>query len=101
MPSFAFATFPTTTFARLLVALLEFEAPKQAVVLDFLLKDLHGPFKVIVNDLDLQATELSQISRPFLFITRFAGRPENPDINISNFIKIKLYNKFFLKTTEN
>lgn len=75
MPSFAFATFPTTTFARLLVALLEFEAPKQAVVLDFLLKDLHGPFKVIVNDLDLQTTKLSQISRPFLSIAGFPGRP--------------------------
>lgn len=99
MPSFTFTTFPPPTFARLLIALLEFEAPKQAVVLDFLLEDLHGPFKVIVNDLDLQTTELSQISRPFLFITRFRGRPENPDINVSYFVKKLLYNMFFLKTT--
>ena len=87
MPSFAFATFPTTTFARLLVTLLEFKAPKQAVILDLLLEDLHGPFKVIVDDLDLQTTKLSQISRPFLFIAGFPGRPEDPDISISYFVK--------------
>jgi hypothetical protein len=32
--------------------------------LDFLLEHFHGLFKVIIDDLDLQVTELSQLISP-------------------------------------
>jgi hypothetical protein len=101
VPSFAFATLPATTFTWLFITLLELQPPEQAVVLDFLLENLHGSLKVIVDDLDLQTTKLSQISRPFLFIAEFPGRPENPDIRVSYFVKKISYNNSFPKTTEN
>jgi len=49
---FAFTVFTPPTFARLLIALLEFKAPKKAIILDLLFKDSHGLLKVIISDLD-------------------------------------------------
>jgi hypothetical protein len=61
---FAFTAFTPPTFARLLIALLEFKAPKKAIILDLLFKDFHGLLKVIINDLDLQAGKVSQVISP-------------------------------------
>jgi len=101
MPPLTFTSFTTPALTRLFVTFLKFKTSEQAIILDFLLEHFHGLFKVIIDDLDLQTTKLSQISRPFLFIAGFPGRPENPDISVSYFGKKIIYNKFFLKTTEN
>lgn len=53
MPPFALAALATPTLARLLVALLKFEASKKAIVLDLLLEDFDGLLKVVIDDLDL------------------------------------------------
>lgn len=53
MPSFAFSTFSSPALARLLVALLKFEAPEKTIILDFFLQDFNGLFKVVIDDLDL------------------------------------------------
>lgn len=71
LPPFALATFATAILTRLFVAFFDFKTSEQAIILDLFLKHPHGPFKVIVNDLDLQATKLSQIYLPFLPIAGF------------------------------
>ena len=81
MPSFTFATFAAATFTRLFVTLLELQASEKAIILNLLLKHLHGPFKVIVYDLDFQATKLSQVYLPFLWITGFVDNARKPISN--------------------
>lgn len=87
---FTLTAFATTTFAWLFVAFLELQTSEQAIVLNLLLEHLHGPLKVIINDLDLQATKLSQIPLPFLSVTGFVEKAENPDL-VCSFFK-NMYN---------
>lgn len=55
--------FSAAEFARLLIALLEFEPLEQTVILNLLLQNPHGLFDVIIIDLDRY---FLQISRPLL-----------------------------------
>ena len=79
LPPFTLATFTATTLTRFFVTLLELKSSEQAIILDLFLKHFHGPLKVTVNDLDLQATKLSQVYLPFLSIAGFVKKTQKPD----------------------
>ena len=74
LPPFTLATFAATTLTRFFITLLELKPSEQAIILDLFLKNFHGPLKVTVNDLDFQATKLSQAYLPFLSIVRFVEK---------------------------
>jgi len=78
LPPFTLATFATTTLTRFFVTLLELKPSEQAIILDLFLKHFHGPLKVTVNDLDLQAAKLSQVYLPFLSIAGFVEKTRKP-----------------------
>ena len=78
LPPFTLATFTATTLTRFFVTLLELKSPEQAIILDLFLKHFHGPLEVTVNDLDLQATKLSQVYLPFLSIAGFVRKTQKP-----------------------
>lgn len=78
LPPFTLATFAATTLARFFVTLLELKPSEQAIILDLFLKHFHGPLKVTVNDLDLQAAKLSQVYLPFLSIAGFVEKTRKP-----------------------
>ena len=67
VPPLTFSTFATAVFTWFLGTRLELKSSKKAVVLNLLFQDFHSSLKVIINDLDLQTTELPQIYLPFLF----------------------------------
>jgi hypothetical protein len=78
LPPFTLATFAATTLTRFFITLLELKPSEQAIILDLFLKHLHGPLKVPVNDLDLQATKLSQAYLSFLSIEGFVEKARKP-----------------------
>jgi hypothetical protein len=78
LPPFTLATFAATTLTRFFVTFLELKPSEQAIILDLFLKHFHGPLKVTINDLDLQATKLSQVYLPFLSIAGFVETARKP-----------------------
>ena len=68
LSALSFPLLAAAEFARLLVALLQFQALEEAVVLNFFLQNSHCFFDVIVDDPDF---DFLQLYRPF----RPAGTP--------------------------
>ncbi len=101
LPPFTLATFAATTLTRFFITLLELKPSEQAIILDLFLKHFHGPLKVTVNDLDLQATKLSQVYLPFLSIAGLVEKARKPGCWCELLRNIFLYKKIFPKTTKN
>jgi hypothetical protein len=101
LPPFALATFATTTLTRFFVALLELKPSEQAIILNLFLQHFHGPLKVAVDDLDFQATKLSQVYLPFLSIAGFVEKTRKPGFLFIVLQKVSFYNRILLTTTKN
>ena len=100
LPPFTLATFAATTLTRFFITLLELKPSEQAIILDLFLKHFHGPFKVTVDDLDFQATKLSQILSPLSFHHTVCRNNSKTQMLVYLVEKLYLYNVVFYKTTK-
>lgn len=100
LPPFTLATFAATTLTRFFITLLELKPSEQAIILDLFLKHFHGPFKVTVDDLDFQATKLSQILSPLSFHRAVCRNNSKTQMLVYLVEKLYLYNVVFYKTTK-